>query len=85
MKADTCTNRGESSALNDTTKSLVLVNFFRSFPVKQLACAQNSDNLSNMIQTCYGAAGNRWANFVAVDYYKVPFSIFEFICIFPPN
>ncbi|KAM7520633.1 hypothetical protein LguiB_019595 [Lonicera macranthoides] len=70
MKAGTCTNRGESSALNDTTKSLVLVNYFRSIPVKQLACVQNSGDLSNMIQTCYGAAGNRWANFVAVDYYK---------------
>jgi hypothetical protein len=70
MKAGTCTNRGESSALNDKTKSLVLVNYFRSTPVKQIACVQNSGNLSNMIQTCYGAAGNRWANFVAVDYYK---------------
>lgn len=26
-----------------------------------------------MLKTCYGAAGNRWANFVAVDYYKVGF------------
>lgn len=26
-----------------------------------------------MLQTCFGAAGNRWANFVAVDYYKVVF------------
>lgn len=73
MKAGTCTNRGESSALNDTTKSLVLVNYFRSISLNPLACVQYSGNLSNMIQTCYGAAGNRWANFVAVDYYKVPY------------
>lgn len=70
MKAGSCPNRNESSALNDKSKSLVLVNYFRSLSVKLLACRQNSDNLSDMLQTCYGAAGNRWANFVAVDYYK---------------
>ncbi|XP_052110854.1 PI-PLC X domain-containing protein At5g67130-like isoform X3 [Arachis duranensis] len=30
----------------------------------------NSASLIDMLQTCHGAAGNRWANFVAVDYYK---------------
>ncbi|KAL0311704.1 UNVERIFIED_CONTAM: PI-PLC X domain-containing protein [Sesamum calycinum] len=70
MKAGECSNRGESSALNDKTKSLVLVNYFRSVPVKALACVQNSGDLLNMLQTCQGAAGNRWANFVAVDFYK---------------
>ncbi|KAI3462864.1 hypothetical protein Pfo_019527 [Paulownia fortunei] len=70
MKAGNCSNRAESSALNDTNKSLVLVNYFRSVPVKSLACVQNSDGLADMLQTCYGSAGNRWANFVAVDYYK---------------
>ncbi|KAK4393208.1 PI-PLC X domain-containing protein [Sesamum angolense] len=70
MKAGECSNRGESSALNDKTKSLVLVNYFRSVPVKALACVQNSGDLLNMLQTCYGAAGSRWANFVAVDFYK---------------
>ncbi|XP_011099035.1 PI-PLC X domain-containing protein At5g67130-like [Sesamum indicum] len=70
MKAGECSNRGESSALNDKSKSLVLVNYFRSVPVKALACVQNSGDLLDMLQTCYGAAGNRWANFVAVDFYK---------------
>ncbi|CAK9163008.1 unnamed protein product [Ilex paraguariensis] len=70
MKAGSCFNRGESSPLNDTTKSLVLVNYFRSTPIKLLACVQNSADLIKMLQTCHGAAGNRWANFVAVDYYK---------------
>ncbi|CAK9164440.1 unnamed protein product [Ilex paraguariensis] len=69
-KAGSCPNRAESPPLNDTTKSLVLVNYFRSPPVKQLACKQNSGGLINMLQTCHGAAGNRWANFLAVDYYK---------------
>ncbi|XP_027154205.1 PI-PLC X domain-containing protein At5g67130 [Coffea eugenioides] len=70
MKAGDCFNRAESSPLNDTTKSLVLANYFRSVPVKPLACVQNSGNLIDMLQTCHAASANRWANFVAVDYYK---------------
>ena len=72
MKKGSCSNREESSSLNDKSKLLVLVNYFRSVSVKVLACGQNSQNLIDMLQTCYGAAGNRWANFVTVDYYKVP-------------
>ncbi|XP_077210315.1 PLC-like phosphodiesterases superfamily protein isoform X2 [Tasmannia lanceolata] len=70
MKAGSCPNRGESSPLSDTSKSLVLVNYFESIPIKQPTCEHNSGDLINMLRTCYGAAGNRWANFVAVDYYK---------------
>lgn len=72
-KAGSCPNRAESSPLNDKSKSLVLVNYFRTTPVKPITCADNSGELINMLHTCYGAAGNRWANFVAVDYYKVGF------------
>nr|GEZ16766.1 PI-PLC X domain-containing protein At5g67130 [Tanacetum cinerariifolium] len=36
MKAGECPNRGESSLLNDTSKSLVLVNYFRTLPLKVL-------------------------------------------------
>lgn len=71
MKSGSCSNRGESAALNEKSKSLVLVNYFRSVPVKIVSCKDNSDDLMRMLDTCYGAAGNRWANFVAVDYYKV--------------
>lgn len=71
MEAGNCFNRGESSLLNDTSKSLVLVNYFRTLPIKLLACGENSDDLNDMLHTCYAAAGNRWANFVAVDFYKV--------------
>ncbi|XP_059643021.1 PI-PLC X domain-containing protein At5g67130 isoform X2 [Cornus florida] len=70
MKAGSCPNRAESSGLDDKSKSLVLVNYFRSIPIKLAACQQNSVDLINMLQTCHGAAGNRWANFVTVDYYK---------------
>ncbi|KAG5092950.1 hypothetical protein JHK82_051728 [Glycine max] len=69
-KAGSCPNRAESSPLNDKSKSLVLVNYFRSTPIKPITCEDNSGELINMLQTCFGAAGNRWANFVAVDYYK---------------
>ncbi|XVF03166.1 hypothetical protein REPUB_Repub04eG0237600 [Reevesia pubescens] len=64
-----CSNREESAPLNDKTKSLVLINHFRSVPIKGMTCEDNSAVVS-MLDTCYGAAGNRWANFVAVDYYK---------------
>ncbi|XP_011008609.1 PREDICTED: PI-PLC X domain-containing protein At5g67130-like isoform X4 [Populus euphratica] len=70
MKAGSCTNRKESSSLNDKSRSLVLVNYFRCIPMKKLSCEDNSRNLIKMLHTCSGAAANRWANFVAVDYYK---------------
>ncbi|CAL1408537.1 unnamed protein product [Linum trigynum] len=70
MKSGSCPNRAESSGMNDTTKSLVLMNYFRSAPMKELACGDNSGGVMDMISTCEAAAGNRWANFVAVDYYK---------------
>ncbi|KAI4346702.1 hypothetical protein L6164_007575 [Bauhinia variegata] len=68
--AGSCPNRAESSALNDKSKSLVLVNYFRSTPFKPITCADNAGGLINMLSTCYAAAGNRWANFIAVDYFK---------------
>ncbi|PON42913.1 PLC-like phosphodiesterase [Parasponia andersonii] len=70
MHAGSCPNRAESSPLDDMSKSLVLVNYFESIPVKQPTCEHNSGDLINMLRTCSGAAGNRWSNFVAVDYYK---------------
>ena len=71
MEAGSCSNREESSPLDDTSKSLVLVNHFNTAPIKLLTCENNSADLINMLITCYGSAGNRWANFVAVDFYKV--------------
>jgi hypothetical protein len=71
MDAGECSNRAESAPLNDKTKSLVLMNYFPSVPVKLTACLQHNKGLTDMASTCYSAAGNRWANFIAVDYYKV--------------
>ncbi|KAM3271495.1 hypothetical protein ACQJBY_041974 [Aegilops geniculata] len=70
MDAGECSNRAESAPLNDKTKSLVLMNYFPSVPVKLTACLQHNKGLTDMASTCYSAAGNRWANFIAVDYYK---------------
>jgi len=70
-KEGSCPNRAESPPLNDKSKSLVLVNYFRTAPFKPVTCQDNSGGLIDMLHTCYGAAGNRWANFVAVDFYKV--------------
>ncbi|RDY07810.1 PI-PLC X domain-containing protein, partial [Mucuna pruriens] len=60
MKKGRCPHRKESSPLDDKSKSLVL----------RITCLDNSEDLIDMLQTCHGAAGNRWANYVAVDYYK---------------
>ncbi|WCJ25540.1 PLC-like phosphodiesterases superfamily protein [Euphorbia peplus] len=70
MHAGKCPNRAESASLNDKSKSLVLVNYFRTLSMKELTCIDNSGELIDMVNTCYNAAGNRWANFVAVNYYK---------------
>lgn len=71
MEAGKCVNRAESASLNDTTKSLILVNYFSSIPSEDNACEDNSGGLTDILNACYGAASNRWANFVAVDFYKV--------------
>nr|AFK43916.1 unknown [Lotus japonicus] len=70
MKAGRCPNRAESPPLDDKSKSLVLINYFRTPPLKLVTCTDHSKALINMLQTCHNAAGNRWANFVTVDYYK---------------
>ncbi|KAK4777588.1 hypothetical protein SAY87_017775 [Trapa incisa] len=70
MKAGLCPNRGESPAMNTTTRSLVLVNFFRDTPNFAQSCKDNSAPLMSMVNTCYGASGKRWPNFIAVDFYK---------------
>ncbi|KAH7374010.1 hypothetical protein KP509_17G083500 [Ceratopteris richardii] len=65
-----CSNRAESEALNTTSRSLLLMNFFPTNPVQDQACTFNSASLLDMLPVCYKAAGNRWPNFLAVDYYK---------------
>ncbi|KAL9231753.1 hypothetical protein vseg_006939 [Gypsophila vaccaria] len=70
MVAGSCPNRAESPPMNTTSRSLVLVNYFPSAPNLAQACKHNSAPLINMLNTCYNSAGKRWANFVAVDFYK---------------
>lgn len=68
--AETCGRRAESAVLTDKTKSLFLENYFPTNPNRTTACIDNSDHLSKALNVCSSATGNRWANFVAVDFYQ---------------
>uniref|UniRef100_A0A1D1YQL4 PI-PLC X domain-containing protein At5g67130 n=1 Tax=Anthurium amnicola TaxID=1678845 RepID=A0A1D1YQL4_9ARAE len=70
MKAGSCPSRAESSPMNTMTKSLVLMNYFPDAPNLVTACRDNSAPLIAMLNTCHNISNNRWANFVAVDFYK---------------
>ncbi|GER56618.1 PLC-like phosphodiesterases superfamily protein [Striga asiatica] len=70
MVEGSCPNRAESHAMNEKSKSLVLMNYFPDAPDMATACKHNSAPLISMMNTCYQAAGQRWPNFIAVDYYK---------------
>ncbi|KAG6710551.1 hypothetical protein I3842_05G007700 [Carya illinoinensis] len=70
MKAGLCPNRAESSAMNTSSRSLVLVNYFRDVPDVTQSCKDNSAPLLSMLNTCTTASGKRWPNFIAVDFYK---------------
>lgn len=72
MNYGNCPKRAKESApLNDKTKTLVLINHFPTIPVKRTSCKHNSKELMDMLGTCYVEAGDRWANFIAVDYFEV--------------
>ncbi|XP_048335477.1 PI-PLC X domain-containing protein At5g67130 [Ziziphus jujuba] len=70
MKTGSCPNRAESSPMNTKTKSLVLQNYFPDNPNVTFVCVDNSAPLASMTKTCYEAAGKRWPNFIAVDFYQ---------------
>ncbi|XP_004511919.1 PI-PLC X domain-containing protein At5g67130 [Cicer arietinum] len=70
MQEGSCPNRAESPSMNTKSKSLVLVNYFHSTPNRSQSCADNSAPLLSMMKTCHDASGNRWPNFIAVDYYQ---------------
>ncbi|EPS71276.1 hypothetical protein M569_03481, partial [Genlisea aurea] len=70
MIGGSCSSRSESSSMNAASKSLVLMNYFPTNPNASEACVDNSGALISMMSTCEEAAGRRWPNFVAVDFYK---------------
>ncbi|XP_020589855.1 PI-PLC X domain-containing protein At5g67130-like [Phalaenopsis equestris] len=70
MKAGFCPNRAESSPMNATSRSLVLMNYFPDIPDLVEACKENSAPLIDMLNTCHNFSANRWPNFIAVDFYK---------------
>ncbi|KAI5007797.1 hypothetical protein ZWY2020_008845 [Hordeum vulgare] len=70
MSSRACRRRAESLDLDNRTRSLVLVNYFHTVPLRVTACVEHSLGLADVLRVCHAAAGNRWANFLAVDYYK---------------
>ncbi|KAM3211628.1 hypothetical protein ACQJBY_065022 [Aegilops geniculata] len=66
-----CPNRGESPAMDSKSQSLVLMNFFTTDPNPTGVCGNNSAPLVSMLKTCHDLSGNRWPNYIAVDYYMV--------------
>ncbi|KAM1940268.1 hypothetical protein ACFX13_027990 [Malus domestica] len=70
MVPGSCPSRAESSPMDTMSKSLVLVNYFRDLPNASASCMDNSAPLLSASKTCYEAAGKRWPNFIAVDYYE---------------
>lgn len=70
MVKGSCPNRAESAAMNDLSRSLVLMNYFRDLPNFPAACKDNSAQLLDMLNTCHSLSADRWANFIAVDFYK---------------
>ena len=57
--------------MNSLNQSLVLMNYFPDNPSATKACRDNSASLISSLRTCHSASGNRWPNFIAVDFYKV--------------
>lgn len=69
--AGSCPRRSESLPLNTTSRSLVLQNHFSTNPNVTGACIDNSASLITIMGTCQRAAGGRWPNYIAVDFYQV--------------
>uniref|UniRef100_A0A453B4P0 Uncharacterized protein n=1 Tax=Aegilops tauschii subsp. strangulata TaxID=200361 RepID=A0A453B4P0_AEGTS len=70
MSSRACRRRAESLALDSRTRLLILVNYFHTVPLRVTACVEHSLGLADVLRACHAAAGDRWANFLAVDYYK---------------
>lgn len=65
-----CTNRKESKGLDSRSASLFLMNYFSTIPLQSdQACKEHSSALTDMVNSCYKAAGNSIPNFMAVNFY----------------
>ncbi|GJW63373.1 PI-PLC X domain-containing protein-like protein [Tanacetum coccineum] len=56
--------------MNTTSRSLVLKNYFSTNLNVTGACIENYAPIISMMNTCQIAAGNRWPNYIAVDFYQ---------------
>ncbi|XP_078434422.1 PI-PLC X domain-containing protein At5g67130-like isoform X2 [Wolffia australiana] len=70
MTKGECPNRAESSPMRSTSRSLVVMNHFPDVPDLVTACKDNSASLLATLNACRDLSGNRWPNFIAVDFYK---------------
>ncbi|CAA7400293.1 unnamed protein product [Spirodela intermedia] len=70
MVPGSCPSRAESPPMNSTAQSLVLMNHFPTNPNTSTVCRDNSAPLISSLRTCHNVSGNRWANFISVDFYK---------------
>ncbi|XP_012079241.1 PI-PLC X domain-containing protein At5g67130 [Jatropha curcas] len=70
MKAGSCPNRVESLPMSSKRVSLVVLNYFPAIPNVTESCFENSAPLIGMTKSCYEAAGQRWPNFISVDFYQ---------------
>ncbi|KAL2651818.1 hypothetical protein R1flu_019946 [Riccia fluitans] len=68
--AGKCPSRAESQFLNNTGNTLILQNYFHTDASESTVCSEHSQNLMDQLDTCFAASGNRWANFIQVDFYK---------------
>ncbi|KAG0583962.1 hypothetical protein KC19_3G175400 [Ceratodon purpureus] len=70
MRNGSCPKRNGTPAMSDVSRSLIVQNYFPTNPNPINACRDNSGGLFNMLSTCFAASGNRWSNYIALDFYK---------------
>ena len=76
MKMWNCTKSDNLSALDSTSKSLMLLKYHSNPRIAR--------DLMNAIHTCYTVAFSRWANFIVVDYREVKIAFddrISWVCI----
>ncbi|EFJ18358.1 hypothetical protein SELMODRAFT_420210 [Selaginella moellendorffii] len=69
MKNGSCRNRDESPPLASRSVSLFVENYFPTTPFEPRECKDHGQSLRAMLDVCAKSSGNRYANFLAVNFY----------------